>query len=87
MPGRLKGAADELNKNKKASTYGDKLIKGKEALADEMGNVDKAEAEARSLVVFKASAAGGESGTVGRAGGRSGEPHGRGVCRAGRRHR
>ena len=49
LPGRLKGAVDELNKNKKASSYGDKLIKGKETLADEMGNVDKAEAEARRL--------------------------------------
>lgn len=45
LQGRLKVANDELMKNKKASTYGDKLIKGKEALAEEMGNVDKAEAE------------------------------------------
>ncbi|CAE7559479.1 Man1a1, partial [Symbiodinium pilosum] len=45
LQGRLKTAADELAKNKKASTYGDKLLKGKEALAEEMGNVDKAEAE------------------------------------------
>jgi len=45
LQGRLKLASDELAKNKKASMYGDKLIKGKEALAEEMGNVDKAEAE------------------------------------------
>lgn len=45
LQGRLKAASDELMKNKKASTFGEKLIKGKEALAEEMGNVDKAEAE------------------------------------------
>ncbi|CAE7758071.1 TIF3H1 [Symbiodinium sp. CCMP2456] len=45
LQGRLKAAADDLAKNKKASTFGDKLLKGKEALAEEMGNVDKAEAE------------------------------------------
>jgi len=45
LQGRLKTASDELMKNKKASTFGDKLLKGKEALAEEMGNVDKAEAE------------------------------------------
>jgi len=45
LQGRIKAAADDLAKNKKASTFGDKLLKGKEALAEEMGNVDKAEAE------------------------------------------
>ncbi|CAE7346579.1 RE1 [Symbiodinium natans] len=45
LQGRLKTAADELTKNKKATTFGDKLLKGKEALAEEVVNVDKAEAE------------------------------------------
>ncbi|CAJ1460296.1 unnamed protein product [Effrenium voratum] len=45
LQGRVKTSMDELGKNRKASTYGDKLIKGKEALAEEMVNVDKAESE------------------------------------------